>query len=103
MYISLELAKKHLNIQPTFTQDDDYISFIIEGAEQAVLETCNLQDFSDIAVNGELPNAVKFAILLLVGDMYANRETVAYTTISKIPTFRYLLANFTKYNDPNLG
>ena len=102
MYISVELAKKHLNINPSFTADDDYIALIIEAAEKAVLKTCNLNDIDELEGNGTIPSPVIFATLLLIGDMYSNRQTNAFTTVNKIPTFKFLLANFIKYNDENL-
>lgn len=101
MYISVEEAKKHLNINPSFTADDEYIAMIIEAAEQAVLATCNLS-INELEGNGTIPSPVIFATLLLIGDMYSNRQTNAFTTVNKIPTFKFLLANFIKYNDENL-
>lgn len=101
MYISVEEAKKHLNINPSFTADDAYIAAIIEAAEQAVLSTCNL-NIDELEGNGTIPSPVIFATLLLIGDMYSNRQTNAFTTVNKIPTFKFLLANFIKYNDENL-
>lgn len=102
MYISVELAKKHLNINPSFTADDDYIAMIIEAAEQAVLATCNLQEEELLQDGGTIPSPIINATLLLIGDMYSNRQTTAFTTVNKIPTFKFLLANFIKYNDENL-
>lgn len=101
MYISVEEAKKHLNINPSFKADDEYIAMIIEAAEQAVLRTCNL-NIDELEGNGTIPSPVIFATLLLIGDMYSNRQTNAFTTVNKIPTFKFLLANFIKYNDENL-
>ena len=103
MYISLEAAKKHLNINPNFTADDDYLTFIIQAAETAVLQLCNYDSIEALQSDGEaIPSPVIFATLLLIGDMYQNRETVAFTTVNKIPVFRFLLANFIRYNDPRL-
>ena len=36
MYIPLELAKKHLNLESSYTEDDEYILMLIDAAEQAV-------------------------------------------------------------------
>ena len=36
MYVDLDTAKKHLNIEPDFIEDDEYISLLIEAAEAAV-------------------------------------------------------------------
>lgn len=100
-YIDLATAKKHLNLNENFTADDDYIELIIDGACKAVLATCNLQEEELLQDGGTIPSPIVFATLLLIGSMYANREMEAFTAISKIPTFRFLLANFIKYNDDN--
>ena len=36
MYLTVEDAKRHLNIDATFTDDDGYISDLIDVAEDAV-------------------------------------------------------------------
>ena len=48
MYIQLDLAKKHLNIEEDFTEDDEYILSLIEVAESAVRVHVN-EDFASIA------------------------------------------------------
>lgn len=97
MYISLERIKNHLNIDNGFVEDDDYITFLEDVATKAVQATCNVS-FDEITEGGnELPSPLLHACLLLIGDMYQNRESVATTSISRIPTFRYLCANFTDY------
>ncbi|MCE9635595.1 MAG: head-tail connector protein [Planctomycetes bacterium] len=55
----------------------------------AVDFTCGYGDPSDV------PEAVKRAVLLLVGTLYANRESVAPTTMQPIPhTAEWLLGPF---------
>lgn len=36
MYVTLETAKKHLNLDNSFTDDDSYISLLINASEDAV-------------------------------------------------------------------
>lgn len=36
MYITLDEAKKHLNVESDFTEDDSYITSLIEVAEAKV-------------------------------------------------------------------
>ena len=36
MYVNLETAKKHLNLDDSFTDDDSYISLLMKAAEDAV-------------------------------------------------------------------
>lgn len=97
MYITLCEAKKHLLIDNSFNQDDEYILALIDVAEDAVAININVQ-LDSITVGGELPPAVKAAILLLVGNLYANREPVAYTSVNKVPyTFDYLISLYKNY------
>lgn len=98
MYINLQTIKKHLNIAPTYTGDDDYLSIIEDAATKAVEATCNV-DFEELTEGGvnSLPSPLLFACLLVIGDMYANRETTAFASVNKLPTLEYLTANFTDY------
>lgn len=97
MYITLCEAKKHLLIDNSFNQDDEYILALIDVAEDAVAININVQ-LDSITVGGELPPAVKAAILLLVGNLYANREPVAYTSVNNVPyTFDYLISLYKNY------
>ena len=92
MYITLCEAKKHLLIDNSFKDDDEYILALIDAAEEAVsLNLCVSLD--SIAEGGEIPPSVKAAILLLIGNFYANREPVAYTSVNKVPyTYDYLIS-----------
>lgn len=92
MYITLCEAKKHLLIDREFKEDDEYILALIDTAEEAVSKNLNTR-LDSIIEGGELPPSVKAAILLLIGNFYANREPVAYTSVSKVPyTFDYLIS-----------
>ena len=92
MYITLEEAKKHLLVDPDFNEDNEYIQSLINTAEEAVSLNINTK-LTAIADGGELPSSVKSAVLLLIGNLYANREPVAYTAVNKVPyTFDYLIA-----------
>lgn len=91
MYIDLDTAKKHLNIEPTFVEDDEYILSLIDVAEQAVRVHTN-EDFATLADNngGCLPAPIQQAILLMVGHLYQNREPVAKG--SELPlSYTYLI------------
>ena len=92
MYITLDEAKKHLLVDPDFNEDNEYIQSLINTAEEAVSLNINTK-LTAIADGGELPSSVKSAVLLLIGNLYANREPVAYTAVNKVPyTFDYLIA-----------
>ena len=76
MIISLEQAKKHLLIDDSFTADDLYILDLITVAEDSVSQHLNVA-LDELLVGGSLPPAVIHAMLLLIGNLYANREPVA--------------------------
>lgn len=92
MYITLSQAKQHLNIEPDFHDDDQYIISLIDAAENAVRMAID-RPLEDTLEDGELPGGIRHAILLLTGTYYANRETVAYGAVNKIPhTFDMLIS-----------
>lgn len=98
MYITLEEAKKHLQIDDSFKDDDKYILSLTQVAEDAVSQHLDTP-FKELITDGELPASVKHAILLLVGNLYANREPVSYTTVVKVPyTLEYLLGFYKHYS-----
>lgn len=100
MYITLSEAKKHLQIDSSFTDDDAYITALIEVAEDSVAQHLDIA-LSDLVVGGELPPTIKQSILLMVGNLYANREPVSYSSVSKIPyTFEYLVGLYKHYFIP---
>lgn len=91
MYITLNEAKQHLNIDDFFTDDDNYIINCIKASEDIVskridkaLETCVKSD-------GELESSVRQMILLMVGNLYENRESITPLNIKEVPySFEYL-------------
>ena len=95
--ITLEQAKKHLLIDDSFTADDLYILDLITVAEDSVSQHLNVA-LDELLVGGSLPPAVIHAMLLLIGNLYANREPVAYGTVTKVPlTYEYLIGLYKKY------
>lgn len=74
-YVTLDEAKRHLNIEPENTLDDDYITSLIEVAEEVVRGYGRL-DLDELAEKkeGMLPPGVRHAILLMVGELYLHRE-----------------------------
>ena len=98
MYISLEQCKKHLNIDPGFTEDDNYIMSLAEVAEEIVQRHIGYR-FEDILVDGQLPAPLQHAMLLLIGQFYANREAVTFGSASELPlAYNYILQLFENYD-----
>ena len=99
MYISLEDIKKHLNIDAAFTEDDNYLTSLIEVAEATVEKHIgyNLADLYEQG-EGSLPSPIIHAMKLFVGNMYANRESIAFAQSYKIPdSYDYLLSLYQHY------
>lgn len=108
MYVTLGKVKQHLNIEPSFTGDDEYLGFLIEVAERTVeAHICtNLLDLEKSEMDGStmiqvLPKPLEHAILLYIGDLYNSREGNAYgVNVTKVPfSYDYLLSLYMNYAD----
>jgi hypothetical protein len=84
-YATLIMAKRHLNIEDAFTDDDTYIESLITVAEEKVAaELCvSVEEMAAINKNGSLPMPLLQAILLTIGAYYTNREDI--TTVQTKP------------------
>lgn len=102
MYLSLSRIKKHLNLDSDFIQDDDYLLMLEDVAEKTVERhiDCSLTELQ--ADGGELPTPLLQAMLLFIGDMYSNRESVAFSSATEIPfSYEYLLSLYKDYKKKN--
>lgn len=91
MYIDLDTIKRHLIIDHN---DDDLLLADLETvAEDAVRRDLNLYSLKEIEdCSGMLPASVIQAMLLLIGTLYANRESVSYGQAHPVPhAYEYLL------------
>lgn len=91
MYLTIDDVKRHLYID--HSDDDKLIADLITVAEDAVRRDLNLYSLKDIEdCSGMLPPCVMQAQLLLIGTLYANRESVAYGQAHVVPhAYEYLL------------
>lgn len=99
MFITLDRIKKHLNIDEYYKEDDDYITSLYEVAEK-VVEKHTDSNLSDVANSngGEIPSPLLHAILLFIGDMYRNRESISFTSVNSIPfSYDYILSLYKNY------
>lgn len=98
MYIALEQAKRHLNIDLGYTDDDPYIYDLIMVAEsQFSKDIC--EDLKNLEVEtGVLAFSAMQAILLLIGNYYNNREPVAFANSIEVPlSYKHLVGLFRNY------
>ena len=104
MYLQLYQIKKHLNINDEFHDDDEYLVDLSKVAENVVqkhidVELAELEDG-----DGNLPSPLHQAMLLLIGNYYANRESVAFASAQVLPhAYDYLIALYKNYNGPKEG
>ena len=100
-YLNINTLKKHLNIDKCFHDDDEYISSLGDVAEQMVNEHINDALEQIVEDNdGKLPMPLKHAMMLLVGNLYQNREGIAFGTATQIPhSYEYLLFPYKNYKN----
>lgn len=100
-YVSLPEAKKHLHVE--IPDDDEYIALLIDAAEQWAAEFMNrplsdllvAQGDSPPTIDGQLQPAVKLGVLIIVGDLYENREQiVSGTTVASNGLWERILYTF---------
>lgn len=101
--IGIELVKKHLNIDSSFVGDDKYIQLLVEAAVSAVCNHCDVNSLSDfvgtIDDTTSIPQPILIAILMMVANLYANREPVSFASCNLIPlSYQYLLEPYINYS-----
>jgi hypothetical protein len=110
-FITLVEAKKQLNIEQTFIEDDNYISSLIEVAFLTIKNACNNQTWSDnsgyttdytsfadtIVTGTTIPLPIKWATLLLLADMYNVRESNTFVQSYTNKTVDLLIYPYINY------
>lgn len=100
-YITVNELKAQANIDSDFTEDDEYIGWLIEVAEATVQQhlCVALEDLEDS--QGKLPPPVKHAAMLYAAELYANREVNAYgvNPITVPFGYQYLIDLYRNYGD----
>lgn len=100
-FLNLQIIKKHLNIDDSFTDDDILLELYGCAAEKAIENTLDL-DIHEIMQDGELPQPVYIAMCMLVANLYMSRESIAPTTFVKVPdTISLLLDPYKSYFNTN--
>lgn len=97
--IPLHIVKKHLNIDPEYTDEDEYISWLICVAYDTV--QAHIDDDIDNYIareGGHIPAALSHAMLLYIGTLYAQRESISYGSVVNVPfAYDYLLSLYKNY------
>ena len=91
MFVDLDIAKKHINIEADFLDDDEYIIGLIEAAETAVgiHIDASLEEIAE-ENGGCLPAPLIQAVLLSVGNWYQNREVIGAKSTQLPFNYNYL-------------
>lgn len=104
-YIQLYEVKKQLNIDADFKDDDEYLVDLINVAE-AMVESHIDDKLDEIAKSNKycLPRPLVQAMLLFIGNLYANRESVAFANSYEVPTsYNYILDAYKNYSYKTTG
>ena len=83
----LTLAEAKLHCRIDHADEDTLLSAMIDAAVASVGDYINAAE----PLDDTAPAPVKAACLLLVGDLYSNREALVERPLSKNPTFERLL------------
>lgn len=103
MYIQLYQVKKHLNIDEDFRDDDEYLMQLVQVAEKVVEKNIDIKLEKLEDEDGFIPVPLTQAMLLLVGNFYANRESVAFASTNNVPySYQYLIDLYKNYRGEDL-
>ena len=92
-WVTLEQAKAHLRV--LHSHDDAYITTVISIAAQHMLDYTDRADDDPLFWSGsELKAPIMAAMLLLIGDMYANREAQTAAELKPNPALERLLWSY---------
>lgn len=102
MYISVEQVKKHLNIEPEFTEDDEYLEYLIEVATMVVEKHIDISLSAlcseDFRGDSKLPSPLIHTMLFFIANLYSNRESIASYNNYELPlSYSYILDLFKNY------
>jgi uncharacterized phage protein (predicted DNA packaging) len=92
-YLLLDEIKAHLHIDESFTDDDEYLESLATAAEDVVSKYIDypLSQLEDS--DGDIPRALKFAMLLWIGTIYSVRESVSSLNMTTVPNSLELLCD----------
>lgn len=100
MLIELERIKQHLNLDMEYTEYDEYLVYLEGVAEELVQKHI---DRSFDTFEGGVPKPLLQAMLLMIGNFFDNRESVAYSNALEIPTsLTYILSLYRDYENTTI-
>lgn len=102
MYLSVEQVKKHLNIESDFTEDDEYLEYLIDVATMVVEKHIDISLSAlcseDFRGDSKLPSPLIHTMLFFIANLYSNRESIASYNNYELPlSYSYILDLFKNY------
>lgn len=100
-YIDLDLIKNQLNMDLSYTDEDEYLLMLADVAVKAIENHID-HPIEDFVEDGQLEAPLQHAALLLIGNYYQNRESVTYGTVMQVPHgYEYLLHPYIDFSSSN--
>lgn len=99
MYITIEEAKKHMEVDDDYTGDDSLIEDIILDVEEIASSDLCVGLDELVTKHGALPRTIRRAMLLLIGSFYKSRENEIQSSESAQMANGYnrLISNYRNY------
>ncbi len=99
-FLTLEQIKNQLRIEPEDIEEDQELMFFGSVAEAAVKNHLNRNLYVDQVPDDDstglvVTDSITMAMLLMVGQLYENREATSERTIKEVPlAYSYLLNSY---------
>jgi hypothetical protein len=91
----LDINLEDILIETQAVEDNTNVEAVIVNGKIQLQE---LNTSTPSESSKELPAGIKHAILLMIGNLYANREPISYGAVIKVPyTLDYLLGLYKNY------
>ena len=98
--ITLTEIKAQLRLDPDDTSEDSHLELLGRAAVAAVANDLNRNLYADQVPEDDstglvITDNIRMAILLMVGQLYENREATSELTVKEVPlAYRYLLDSY---------
>ena len=99
--MDIALLKQHVRADD-FSNDDSYLSHLLDAAEQYVCDATNrtAEELVRLGGGAKLPVTLQQAVLLIAGHWYNQREAVSGVQMSEVPyTMQALIKPYRKLVD----
>ena len=95
-YISTSFLREHSRIDSD-DASEEYLEHTISAAEGLLARDLQRDSLEELEQDGNLPESLRRAILMLAGAMYENRESESPVDLKPDPLYWHLIASWVKY------